>query len=157
MKEVLEGYFVTRDGRVWSGKTNRFLKPRPLPTGYLRISAGMPQKDHYIHRLVASAFISTIEGKDFVNHKNGEKSDNRVENLEWVTCKENSNHMIEVLGKGYGESKPEAKLTNEQVREIKIRLSEGERPTHLAKEFKVSRKAICNIKNKKTWLRVGVD
>lgn len=56
-------------------------------------------KSIQIHRLVAKAFIKEIDGKEYVNHINGIKTDNRVENLEWVTASENKIHSINVLGK----------------------------------------------------------
>lgn len=83
-------YEVSSFGRVWSNIYNRFLSPRPLPTGYLR--AGLRNKDHYIHRLVATAFIPNPEGLPMVNHKDFNKANNKVSNLEWCTASENILH-----------------------------------------------------------------
>lgn len=68
--------------------------------GYVGVQLHKQQKVklHLIHRLVAQAFLPNPENKPEVNHKNGDKLDNRVENLEWVTASENEQHSRKVLG-----------------------------------------------------------
>lgn len=66
--------------------------------GYCRVTLCKEpnnQKMFYIHRLVAMAFVSKIEGKDVVNHINGIRTDNRAENLEWTTIEENLQHALD--------------------------------------------------------------
>lgn len=68
--------------------------------GYAGVQLHKQQKVklHLIHRLVAQAFIPNPENKPEVNHKNGDKLNNCVENLEWVTASENEQHSRKVLG-----------------------------------------------------------
>jgi hypothetical protein len=76
-------------------------KSEPTNNGYLRITLSKDgvNKRISIHRLVAKTFIGNPQEKKAVNHKNGIKTDNRVENLEWVTHSENEIHSYRVLGK----------------------------------------------------------
>lgn len=89
-----DGYFVTDDGRVWSTKSNRFLKPELDRYGYVKITlSGIPKsRTTTVHRLVAEAFIPNPENLATVNHINEDKTDNRVENLEWMSVKNNNNY-----------------------------------------------------------------
>lgn len=78
----------------------RVMKPFQNHDGYLIGTVDIDGKRirHGVHRFVAWAFLPNPEGKEQVNHINGDKSDNRPENLEWVTCQENNLHRCRVLG-----------------------------------------------------------
>lgn len=94
------GYYVSNDGRVYSrSKNNNYriyrLKPRQTEYGYLTVC--FLKKHHKIHRLVADAFVPNPEKKPHVNHKDGNKTNNCVENLEWVSRSENMVHSYRIL------------------------------------------------------------
>lgn len=91
-------YMVSNLGNVMSLNYQntghaKVMKPVKHHLGYLLVHLGQ-NKIKMVHTLVADAFIPNPEGKQFVNHIDGNKSNNRVDNLEWVTSKENMNHAI---------------------------------------------------------------
>lgn len=76
--------------------------PKVKSNGYLEVSlAYAPQKSRsrYVHRLVAETFITNPENKKYINHKDGDKNNNCIDNLEWCTASENLIHSFRVLGR----------------------------------------------------------
>lgn len=99
-KEIFDGYQVSNRGMVRStkGSATKYLALRHNK-GYLQVHLWVDGRSIYpfVHRLVADAFIPKVDGKTQVNHINGEKTDNCVENLEWCTNSENQRHRFSVL------------------------------------------------------------
>ncbi len=119
----------------------KIIRSYPTVKGYLqvRFNNGKTYTTKSVHRLVAMAFIPNPENKSQINHKNGIKSDNRVENLEWCTQFENMRHAFDTgLKVGLScEDNGRATLTNEQVSEIKNLYNSGWKIKDIAKEFNV--------------------
>lgn len=154
-------YDVSNLGRIRSNRIKnreqRLLKQHTNKKGYLCVSPKSisgKQRHIGVHRLVATAFIPNPENKPQVNHKNGIKTDNRVENLEWATNKENiihayKNNLIKV---SKGESHRLSKLKDKDIVDIKRKYF-GEQKTirSIACEYDVYRSTIGRVISNKTW------
>lgn len=108
-----------------------------------------------VHRLVAEAFLGICPAGHCVNHQNCEPSDNRPQNLEYVTPKGNTHHAMKLGRIPCGEAHPLSKLNNAKVRAIKARLASGESQTEIAKAFYVSKHTIHLIRKGKIWKSVA--
>ena len=158
----LEDYFVSEDGDIMSTKYTKvsFLHPRKNNRGYLCISlfCGGRAKTFPIHRLVAMAFLPNYDETLEVNHKDCNKLNNNVTNLELVTHKQNIRHANQnnLMNHPKGEKHYAAKLSEEQVLEIKRMYSKyGLSRKFFAKRYNVSSQVIDAILTGKSWKSVN--
>ena len=152
----LDHFCKNRNG---SGKqTGRYLKSQKCKKGYLRfsLSKNRVRKNLSAHRLVAIAFIPNYENKPQVNHINGIKNDNRVENLEWCNNSENQIHAIKkgLVKHNKCEKHHNSKLSNKEVKEVRILSKKGITNKKLAEDFNVSQTAMSYILRNKTYINI---
>lgn len=144
---TLEDYVITKNGEVINKHNERKLKPQPNGKGYLRVIIGGHR--YFVHRLVAEKYIPNPENKLQINHKDGNKLNNCIDNLEWVTNQENRTHAI-TTGLHYcGDNCSYSKLTSAQVLEILADTTHSF--TELGEMFNVNRVTISDIKHNRTW------
>ena len=149
-----EDYHESSYGRTKSfhnGKS-RIIKPSTDKKGYLRVNLckGGKKKLFQVHRLVALCFIPNPDSKPQINHRDGNKLNNHVSNLEWCTSSENIQHAFDTGLKKSGEDHGQAKLTNEQARYIKEN-PDGLTQRQLADLFGVKQCTISAIQLGRIW------
>ncbi len=130
-------------------------------SGYLRVSLNLDgkSKEYFVHRLVAQEFIPHDDNLTVVNHKDGNKHNNNVNNLEWVTPSENNKHAFDTGLKAptivpSGEEHWGHKLTYDDVVYIRNNYKPGDREfgqCALARKFNTSQSNIYDIMNYNTW------
>ena len=144
-----ERYDVTSSGHVVNLANNTNLTPILNPNGYLKVGLATgdgKSKQVSIHRLVAEHFLPNPYGYKQVNHKNGDKTDNSVENLEWCSCLQNTHHAFKTnLRPGYMSADDKKHylgrvLAGEQVKDIAFSINR--RPETLHKMLRETAKRL---------------
>jgi hypothetical protein len=162
IKNTNNRYEVSDTGLVRSmiGK-GKALSPKTKSNGYKEVNlhiTSLYSKMCYVHRLVAESFLGEIPPKYEVNHKDGDKSNNNLSNLEIVTCSQNLIHSYRVLGRKanskQGSAHFRATVTEEIVLSIRDKHKGGATPTNLSLEYGVPRSTLCKIVYRATWKHI---
>ena len=149
----LPGYYIYKNGRVWSGRLQRFLPVSLDGKGYQKVSIRFNKTtvNRTIHRLMAIHFIPNPNNLPQVNHKDGNKLNNNLDNLEWCTAQYNTKHSRDVLGRCVGTLNGRCVLTPNQVVEIFL---SPLGPKVLSERFGITPGTVCHIKAKRIWKSV---
>ena len=134
----------------------RILKPRTSGKGYIKVTLRKDNKsfEKYIHILVAEHYIDNPENLPVVNHKDGNKQNCSVDNLEWITYSGNNQHAYDNNLKSRGEGFYNAKLTEKDVAEIK-KLGKYTTYQNIADKYGVTKATIRDILVNRTWKNVN--
>jgi len=157
-------YCIGTDGSLLSLRTNSLMKGWIDVAGYRVFSITFDDGSKRIisaHRLVALAYVDNPDNKPFVNHINGVKTDNHVDNLEWVTASENNYHAyqtglsrgkkpsadVETLTGEYVEYRKDFEFTEEQIRSVCELVSQGYRDVDISRMLEFPRRVVNSIRH----------
>lgn len=156
MREIegFSGYFVDRDGKIFSYKSGNKLElaVQENADGYYVVNLFSGGKYYHkrVNRLVAEAYIPNPNNLPVVHHKDDDRKNNSVDNLEWCTEFQNNRYKVERNRHSFGTSHGMAELTEESVVEIYKRLLDGA-DLSICKDYGVSERTVSRIKSKQSW------
>jgi hypothetical protein len=145
---------ATPGRRTWPG---RLMKPLKMKIGYLQVKPTIEGKNvqTYVHWMVAEVFLGPRPPDTDINHIDGDKTNNVVANLEYVSHAANMQHAGRAGLMVCGEAHSRAKLTEEKVREMRADSEAGVSGRELSERYGVSRGAVSQIVNRQKWKQVA--
>lgn len=155
---------IKRYGKIYYRQVGEMILLPHTNTGYCTVTLGRGNKGRVIrkiHRLVAGTFLPNPEGKKYINHKDSNPKNNKVDNLEWCTPQENSTHCKNSGRSTFGNRNGRVKLTEKQVLEIRgkyragtSRKDRGCSQSMLADEYGVTKTLVRHILQRKLWKHI---
>jgi len=150
--ERFPGHTFFSTGGIWSNRLRRFLKGETIWNGYRRVH--IRSKHYLIHRLIAEAFqLKKTSSANVIHHINGNRSQNNIENLCWVTHSLNCQIAYTHHGRDrrQGERSMCAKLTRKNVLHVRKLRQEGKAIAPYARELGVTPEALYSVLSGKNW------
>lgn len=159
--DICNHYLINNNGEILNSNTNKILKGSYDKNMYIRISLcrnNKSRKTYKVHRLVAITFIENPENKMQVNHIDGKKYNNNINNLEWCTCKENLDHAIST---GLKKRETNVVISKSECESICEYLEKGYSPNMISQKLypnniKRYQSIIFDIKRKKHWTNISI-
>jgi len=149
--------YLAQNGEVYNKDTGRYIKGFTNSNGYRLVFVSNLGKSYRLHRLMAETYLPDCEfyGLD-VNHKDGDKLNNHIDNLEWCTRSHNIRHAHDTgLNNCHGENHHSSVYTEEFIHEICKKMEEGYRNIDLVNEYKVDKDFLSHIRRGSLWVRVS--
>ena len=155
----LDGYFVTKEGRVYSDhrKGIRELKQRLSKFGYPRVRISMNGRriPVHVHKLVLETFVGHCPPGMQCRHLDGDRTNARLGNLAWGTPQENADDRVSHGNVPVGTRHAKSRYTEEQILEMRRRWNGGATYRDIMKEFGGSKSAVISACNGKTWAHIN--
>lgn len=162
MRKIIESYpnySVDSEGRIFNNETGKEKAQYVNRDGYKVVDMYKNNKPtrKTVHRFVALAFIPNPENKPCVNHLDGNKENNKVENLEWATYSENTIHAFEtgLLVREKGEKVHNAIFSDEEIHQVCRMMQAGYRNIDIQSKLNVPKYLLKNIRNNGAWSHIS--
>lgn len=151
-------YCVCPSGKIYSLRSGKFLIPVVQKTGYCQVTLSQDgvKKGFLVHRLIAEALIPNPENKPTVNHEDGNKQNNSVNNLTWMTYQENTHHAY-ITGLAAGTRNPDRSLPDETVHKICQLLADSWRNKDIAASCGVDPQIVANIRHRQDYYDISCE